>query len=207
MEEVFLQSMQDTVNGSDPARGRREAKKRRTRQAIRAAAIELFEARGVVETTIEEIANRADISPRTFFNYFATKEEAVGLPHRLITEVLLRTFAATSPTHRPLDRLRQAFVAVAAALETDTAELEVLITGARLVETHPALKAQELSQQALWEDALQNLLQRDLEVLSARVLATAAVGAARAAMLLWATEGGHDSLVVRTEAAFDVLSP
>ncbi|MCU1460221.1 MAG: transcriptional regulator, TetR family [Acidimicrobiales bacterium] len=46
----------------------------RTRDAIVAAAFELFASKGYAETTIDEIAERADIAPRTFFRYFPAKE-------------------------------------------------------------------------------------------------------------------------------------
>src|SRR3989442_11786622 len=46
----------------------------RTRDAIVAAAFELFAAKGYAETTIDEISERADIAPRTFFRYFPAKE-------------------------------------------------------------------------------------------------------------------------------------
>src|ERR1700737_458208 len=46
----------------------------RTRDAIVAAAFELFSAKGYAETTIDEIADRADVAPRTFFRYFPAKE-------------------------------------------------------------------------------------------------------------------------------------
>src|SRR5258707_8479830 len=46
----------------------------RTRDAIVAAAYELFATKGYAETTIDEIAERADIAPRTFFRYFPAKE-------------------------------------------------------------------------------------------------------------------------------------
>jgi AcrR family transcriptional regulator len=46
----------------------------RTRDAIVAAAFELFAAKGYAETTIDEIAERADVAPRTFFRYFPAKE-------------------------------------------------------------------------------------------------------------------------------------
>lgn len=55
----------------------RERRRLDTRNDIAAAAIELFEAKGVAGTTVDEIAQRAGISPRTFFRYFATKEESV----------------------------------------------------------------------------------------------------------------------------------
>src|ERR1700704_2256811 len=52
----------------------RERHAERTREAIVSAAFELFAAKGYAETTIDEIAERADIAPRTFFRYFPTKE-------------------------------------------------------------------------------------------------------------------------------------
>src|SRR5438093_11148911 len=52
----------------------RERHAERTRDAIVAAAFELFAAKGYAETTIDEISERADIAPRTFFRYFPAKE-------------------------------------------------------------------------------------------------------------------------------------
>src|SRR5215207_1984761 len=57
--------------------GRRERKKSQTREAIVRAAIELFEQKGVDATTIDEIAEAADVSSRTFFRYFDTKIDVV----------------------------------------------------------------------------------------------------------------------------------
>jgi len=52
----------------------RERKKRKTQQALQAAAIRLMTENGFAGTTIEQIADAAEVSPRTFFRYFATKE-------------------------------------------------------------------------------------------------------------------------------------
>jgi len=57
--------------------GLRERKKQRTREAIVEAAFELFEERGFEGTTVAEIAERAEIAPRTFFAYFPTKDDVV----------------------------------------------------------------------------------------------------------------------------------
>ena len=56
---------------------RRERKKQATREAIHSAAVALVEERGLAGVTIEAITERADVAPRTFFNYFSSKEEAV----------------------------------------------------------------------------------------------------------------------------------
>lgn len=54
--------------------GRRERKKDITRRAIRRCAVELFLCQGFTETTVEQIADAAEVAPRTFFRYFRTKE-------------------------------------------------------------------------------------------------------------------------------------
>lgn len=55
--------------------GRREANKRATRQALQDAAERLFAERGVLQTTVREIADAAGVTERTFFRYFRSKED------------------------------------------------------------------------------------------------------------------------------------
>src|SRR5699024_8245686 len=55
----------------------RERKKQQTRAALHRAAVTMVAERGVGGVTTEEIAEEAGVSPRTFFNYFPTKESAV----------------------------------------------------------------------------------------------------------------------------------
>ncbi|MBF6298781.1 TetR family transcriptional regulator [Nocardia amamiensis] len=68
-------SVELPANGT--AQGLRERKKERTRRTIRMEAFRLFREQGYSETTIEQIAAAADVSPSTFFRYFPTKEQLV----------------------------------------------------------------------------------------------------------------------------------
>ncbi len=78
------------------AEGLRERKKRQTREAVRSAAFRLFEQFGYPNTTVEQIADAADISPRTFFRYFPTKA-ALLIPDQFLEPILALFLAA--PAH------------------------------------------------------------------------------------------------------------
>ena len=63
------------------ARGLREQKRIATKRALQHALLQLALERGFDNVTVEEVAQAAQVSPRTFFNYFASKEEALATPH------------------------------------------------------------------------------------------------------------------------------
>ncbi len=175
----------------------REKKKRRTRQAIRAAAIHLFTTQGVAETTVEQIAAAADISPRTFFNYFDTKEQAVSLPYGLRAEIKI-----SGPVTDAWAAIEQSCLTLAKTLEADTAERETLIEGIRLCQREPVLRDQASAQRGRWEHFM---LQPIAPTLENRVLVNAAAGATWASLTVWAEHGGTDSLVDTVTQALSTL--
>jgi AcrR family transcriptional regulator len=118
--------------------GLRERKKQATRLALHEAALRLVAERGLDRVSVDDIAERADVSPRTFFNYFPTKDDAVlGLDPeasaRLVEDFLHRP-AAESPV--------QALRAVARTQAEEMAtETELWHLRLRVIDANPALVA------------------------------------------------------------------
>lgn len=97
--------------------GLRERQRFETLRTLRAAAVDLVRDQGLNETTISEIADRAGVSRRTFFNYYACKEDAVlGAGPSTVPEGPLDEFLRTPIGPERLDRAIDLLLAVAASI-------------------------------------------------------------------------------------------
>ncbi|TFV86498.1 TetR family transcriptional regulator [Blastococcus sp. CT_GayMR20] len=118
--------------------GLRERKKLATRRALHEAALRLVAERGLDAVSVDDIADRANVSPRTFFNYFSGKDDAVlGLdPDTSPRQVA--AFLARPRDETPVQALRAVARAQAAEMATDT---ELWPLRLKVIDSHPALLA------------------------------------------------------------------
>jgi AcrR family transcriptional regulator len=116
--------------------GLRERKKLATRLALHRAALELVATSGLDGVSVDAVAERAEVSPRTFFNYFPTKDDAVLGLDPDSEQHQVEAFLARPAGETPLEALRAVAREQAAAMagETDLWPLRL-----RVIEAHPAL--------------------------------------------------------------------
>ncbi len=124
--------------------GLRERKKAKTRAAIQEQALRLFLEQGYNETTVEQIAEAAEVSPSTFFRYFQTKEDVVL--YDVLDPVLLAAFRAQPAALSPIQALRGALRAVFGGMPAE--EMEVSRERARLMQSVPELRSRVLDELA-----------------------------------------------------------
>ena len=98
---------------------RQERRKRRTRQAIQAAALDLFAERGYRETTINDIAERADVAPRTVTLHFPAKEELLFDAEPFTLESLSKRLTERKPDESALEALRDWMATTMRETDTD----------------------------------------------------------------------------------------
>jgi len=121
--------------------GLRERKKLKTKAAIQRAALRLFKKNGYDETTVEDIAAAAEISPSTFFNYFPSKEDVVIYDEY---DPMMFSMITDSPAGEKLSQtIRRVLDVFAQILESDTADI---LERSRLMLEVPELRAR------IWEE-------------------------------------------------------
>ena len=99
----------------------RERKKRLAQASIEETALRLFQQQGYEQTFIQDIADVVMMSPRTFFRYFASKEEVLFGPMRAVLSDGLRFLQRVAPTESPHAALRATFVYLASQYQQQRA--------------------------------------------------------------------------------------
>lgn len=194
--------------------GLRERKKLMTRHSIAEAAFSLAMEHGVDGVTIEDIATRAVVSPRTVSNYFPSKEAAIISSEGGLPPGLLDALAQRPADESPLEALGA--VLAAAVREQPQEVLELVRAKQALVDQYPALLPHRMAQYDAFEDEIRGALAVRLGVDAdadaddrpyPRLVAGAAVSALKTAIRLWVQQGGDGealaSLVQESLRQFD----
>jgi AcrR family transcriptional regulator len=144
-----------------PRPGLRERKKRRTRDALLRAALELFTTQGYDRTPVDDIAEAVGVSQRTFFRYFPGKEEAAFAVQDMVEAHFLESLRGRPPHEAPLEALRRAVLdgwdTIGEAIMS-VVPLELHLRMFRVIESTPALLAAYLRRSMETEEQLARLL-------------------------------------------------
>ena len=146
---------------------RQARRKRRTRQAIQKAALELFAERGYRETTINDIAERAEVAPRTVTVHFPAKEELLLDAEPFTLDSLTERLSARRPTESALEALRDWMATTMTEVETSVSELdgrfwERRALRAHIINTEPELRGRARASYYPFERALAEAIGEDL---------------------------------------------
>jgi AcrR family transcriptional regulator len=185
--------------------GLRERNKLRRREQITQAALRLFAERGFDGATIDEIAAAADVSRRTFFRYFARKEDVILDWKRRTADELREALAARPASETPLDAVHRALATVAAGYG---ARPELTLGLMRLFESGPDLHAG--SDYQAWDAVLTDGVAQRLGVDPlrdpvARLVATVGVAVLTATVQSWGAAGGKADLIGLLDEGFASL--
>lgn len=183
----------------------------RTRRAVRAeivdAAMTLFLRQGFDATTVEEISQVAGISRRSYFRYFASKDEAFAEALAAIGRSIARELAQRPPGESAWDALRRAFDPLLEQARTDPNAGAL----ARLMLERPSLqRGKEAAWQAEIAAALEPRLSTagaDDTALRARTLAAAAIVSLHAAQEQWLDSDERRDLSTLLDTSMDAIHP
>lgn len=154
------EAVQPAKDSAPERPGLRERKRRATRSAIQRAVLDLASEHGFDRITVEEISAAADVSPRTFFNYFPTKEDALTGDFPAVAELeAAPVFLAEGPGADVLQGLGRLLAAASTEFSRDREENQ----RRRLVlRENPLLFAKRMSYLHRFEDDLADMVARRL---------------------------------------------
>lgn len=186
--------------------GRRERKKQATRRALQDAALHLAVEHGPEQVTVEAICELADVAPRTFFNYFSGKDEALaGEGPPVPDEQTWEKFEAGGSGDM-LEDLRAILGDCAQAIAPRRREF---MQRRKLMEQYPAMLQWQLSHFATFEDRMIKAIAKrsdtDEKDVYPQLVAGIAAMAMKVSMRRWARAAGRRSPQPYVDETFAVL--
>lgn len=190
--------------------GLRERKKEQTRTAITDAALDLFERNGFDATTIEDIAEAADVSPRTFFRYFDSKIDVV-FPGKPEDEAALCDVIDDRPASEgPIEAAHNVIRSKLAQLLEGDREAETAMRQLRVVMANPTLRALAVEHSQYHRDELASAFARRMDAapdaLAPQVLAAAVGESIWVIVQQWVATGAEPrALTAMVDETFTLL--
>ena len=203
------------VEPATEATGRRARKKRATLLALKAAALDLVAERGFANVTVEDICDVVDVSSRTFFNYFATKEAAIVGEDPGLVDAMRHDLLGLPAELSPLEALRTVLFARLRAIEEDFdlsgEDHAVWRRRFAIVRSQPEVlvaytKHLTMVEQALTDALVERLGGDERFRKYAAIVTTTAIGVTRVSGVYSGADGGPDSLIDSATEAFGILA-
>lgn len=187
--------------------GLRERKKERTRLDLMRSALRQFADRGFDQVTVEEVAADCEVSPRTFFRYFSSKEDVLFAQSDRSLVRLLDTLRSQPSDMPAFEALRRAVRTLAEDYEEDK---EAVVLRHKIMTTTPALRTRAAERQHGWEAAVIDQLRlggqiKDMSDLDVRLVVAAATTAMRVAVTVWVNDTSDLDLEQIIDTTFDRL--
>ena len=199
-----------TTGRPSTASGLRARKREATRRRIATAAVELVNEQGIAATTIEQIAQRAEVGRATVFRYFESKELAVAVGLNDVAVFVFSSTLESLPEHLgPLDAVREAYRVLSVGFD----ELRPMyLEQAQLSRSSPAMVAWTLYLYVDWELAIAEAVRARVPDLvegdpRPRMVGAMSMAAARLACDEWvATDGQGDlpTMLLHHLASFEM---
>ncbi|PZG42785.1 TetR family transcriptional regulator [Spongiactinospora gelatinilytica] len=194
--------------GSVEELGRRDRKKLETRAALAEAALRLVAERGLAGVTVEDIAEAADVSSRTFFNYFPSKEDALLVAPADVETAWPKSLASAPAGLTALQALRLVLRGQAECMEQRAEEVRLRI---KVIEENPSLLPRLVSGGFANERALAAAVAERIGPERAaggypELLSAVGLAAFRVAMLRWSRTKGSVPMTDLLDDAFDRLA-
>jgi AcrR family transcriptional regulator len=211
----ILFTLMDGPSVRDATEARREHKKRTTRLALRAAALDLVSDRGYGRVTVEDMAIAAGVSVRTFFNYFESKEAALvgDDPEQIaaMTEQLLALPAEIPPLEALHTVLVDRLSRISEDIDLSGEDHEIWRRRMAVINSQPEVMVAYAKNLMKLEHALTDALVSRLGGgehyrMYAAVMTASTLGAVRVAGSIWGGLAGDSSLVEVSTAALDLLA-
>ncbi|MCW2915966.1 MAG: TetR-family transcriptional regulator [Actinomycetia bacterium] len=186
--------------------GLRERKKLKTRRAIQEHALRLFLANGYDATTVEQIAEAAEVSPSTFFRYFPSKEDVVVTDE--YDPLIVESLRAQPGDLSPVEALRATLREIIGMMRAE--DRQRIVERVTLSMSVPALRARQWENmqdtQLLIAQTLAERVGRSPDDFELRAFSGALLGVWQATILTWVENVGESDLLDLLERGLDYLS-